>query len=144
MTGRAMAETAKVERTDRRPPTYRAHLPILWWMRRRSYLLFVVRELSSVFVAWFVVFLLLLVAAVARGDEAYRRFLDWSANPVVLGVNVVAVLFVVYHALTWFNLAPKAMIVNVRGRRLPPMLVAIAHFGAWVVVSAVVAWIVLG
>ena len=109
---------------------------------RRSYLLFVAGS-SSIFVAWFVVFLLLLVAAVSRGEEAYRRFLDWSANPVVLAVNVIALLFVILHAVTWFNLAPKAMIVNVRGRRLPPKLVAIAHFDAWVFVSTVVAWIVL-
>ena len=139
-----MTDTAKVERTQRRAPTYRAPVPILWWTRRRSYLLFVLRELSSVFVAWFVVFLLLLVVAVARGDEAYRRFIDWAANPVVLVVNIIALLFVVFHALTWFNLAPKAMVVNLRGRRVPPMLVAVAHFGVWVVVSAVIAWIVLG
>ncbi len=139
-----MTDTAKVERTQRPAPTYRAPVPILWWTRRRSYFLFVLRELSSVFVAWFVVFLLLLVVAVARGDEAYRRFIDWAANPVVLVVNIIALLFVVFHALTWFNLAPKAMVVNLRGRRVPPMLVAVAHFGAWVVVSAVIAWIVLG
>ena len=113
-------------------------------MRRRSYLLFVIRELSSLFVAWFVVFLLLLVIAVARGDAAYQSFMDWAANPVVLVVNIVALLFIVFHAVTWFNLAPKAMVVNVRGKRVPPPLVAVAHFGAWVVVSAVVAWIVLG
>ncbi len=139
-----MTDTAKIQRTRGRAPTYRAHMPILWWMRRRSYLMFVVRELSSVFVAWFVVFLLLLVFAVARGDDAYHRFIDWSANPVVLAVNIVALGFILYHSVTWFNLAPKAMVVNVRGRRVPPMLVAVAHFGAWMVVSAVVAWIVLG
>jgi len=139
-----MTDTAKVERTEGSSPVYRAHVPILWWTRRRSYLLFVIRELSSVFVAWFVVFLLLLVVAVARGDDAYQSFLDWAANPVVLVVNIVALLFIVFHTVTWFNLAPKAMVVNVRGKRIPPTLVAVAHFGAWVVVSAVVAWIVLG
>ena len=62
----------------------------------------------------------------------------------MLALNVVALLFVLLHAVTWFNLAPQAMVVKVRGRRLPPVLVAAAHFGAWAVVSAVVAWIVLG
>ena len=55
---------------------YRAPTPILWWLRRRSYVLFVAREMSSVFVAWSVVFILLLVGAVARGESAYRGFLD--------------------------------------------------------------------
>ena len=40
---------------------YRPRVSRFWWLRRRSYLLFVLRELSSVFVAWFVVYLLLLV-----------------------------------------------------------------------------------
>jgi len=119
-------------------------MPILWWLRRRSYLLFVAREVSSVFVAWFVVYLLLLVRAVGQGEDSYRRFLDWSANPFVLTLNVVTLIFVVLHAVTWFNLAPQAMVVKVRGRGLPPVFVAAAHFGAWAVVSAVVAWIVLG
>jgi fumarate reductase subunit C len=130
--------------TERTARPYRAHVPILWWVRRRSYMVFVVRELSSIFVAWFVVFLLLLVVAIARGEDAYRLFLQWSANPVVIAVNVVAFLFVVFHAVTWFNLAPRAMILKLRGRRVPPPLVAIVHFGAWAVVSIVVAWVVLG
>jgi fumarate reductase subunit C len=91
-----------------------------------------------------VVFLLLLVFNVARGEEAYRGFMDWAAHPAVVAVNAISLLFVVFHSVTWFNLAPKAMIVKIRGRRLPPRIVAVAHFGAWVVASAVVAWIVLG
>jgi fumarate reductase subunit C len=139
-----MSDATNVQRRELQSRTYRAPVPIFWWVRRRSYLLFVARELSSIFVAWFVVYLLLLVVAVSRGEDAYRRFLDWSASPWVLAVNVVALLFVLFHAVTWFNLAPKAMIVKVRGRRLPPLFVAAAHFGAWAVVSAAVVWIVLG
>ena len=139
-----MSAPTQLPRADRPVRAYRRRMPLLWWLGRRSYLLFVAREVSSIFVAWFVVYLLLLVVAVARGEDAYRRFLDWSASPWVLVVNVVALLFVVFHAVTWFNLAPKAMVVKVRGRRLPPLFVAAAHFGAWAVVSAAVAWIVLG
>ena len=52
----------------------------LWWLRRRSYVFFVLRELSSIFVAWSVVFLLLLIRALAQGDAAYATFLDWAAH----------------------------------------------------------------
>jgi fumarate reductase subunit C len=45
--------------------------------------LFVLRELSSVFVAWFVVYLLLLITAVYRGSDSYRQFLDWAGNPLL-------------------------------------------------------------
>jgi fumarate reductase subunit C len=122
---------------------YRPPVPTLWWLRRRSYLAFVTRELSSVFVAWSVVFTLLLVHAVASGEQPYRRFLAWSARPWVLIVNAVALAFVVFHAVTWFNVAPQALVLRLRGRRVPPVLVAGLHYGLWALVSAVTAWVIL-
>jgi fumarate reductase subunit C len=136
------SSTRRADATQARP--YRPRISRFWWVHRRSYLLFVLRELSSVFVAWFVVYLLLLVGAVHGGSDSYERFLEWSGRPWMLVLNVVALAFVLLHAITWFNLAPKAMVLRVRGRRVPPRPVAAAHFTAWAVASAVVAWIVLG
>jgi fumarate reductase subunit C len=130
--------------TEFHPRWYRPRMSTCWWLRRRSYLAFILRELSSVFVAWFVVYLLLLVNAVGEGSEPYRRFLDWSATPWVLVVNLVALLFIAFHAVTWFSLAPQAMVVRLRGRRVPRRwIVASIHFG-WIAVSALVIWLVTG
>jgi fumarate reductase subunit C len=126
------------------PRRYQPPVSRLWWLRRTSYLLFVLRELSSVFVAWFVVYLLLVVSAVNRGSDAYQQFLDWAASPWVVVLNIVALAFVVLHAVTWFNLAPRALVVRLQGQRVPAWMVAAGHFAAWAVVSAAVAWIVLG
>jgi fumarate reductase subunit C len=123
---------------------YRAPTSRLWWLHRRSYLVFVLRELSSLFVAWFVVYLLLLVDAVHAGADAYREFLAMSGQPWLLTLNAVALAFVMLHAITWFNLAPQAIVVRLGGRRLPSRAVAAGHFAAWAAVSAIVAWIVLG
>ena len=130
--------------TEYHPRWYRTRVATLWWLRRRSYLLFILRELSSVFVAWFVVFLLLLIHAVGRGDEKYQRFLHWAADPWVIAVNVVALVFVLLHAVTWFNLAPKAMVVRLRGKRVPSAWITGSNYLAWAAVSALVAWLVLG
>jgi fumarate reductase subunit C len=132
--------TATPAGTRRRRP----RTPVFWWVHRRSYLLFVLRELSCVFVAWFVVYLVLLVAAVHRGNGSYLQFLEWSGRPWMVVLNLVALAFVVLHAITWFTLAPKAMVLRLHGRRLPSRMVAAGHFAAWAVASAVVAWIVLG
>ena len=123
---------------------YRRPVSRLWWVRRRSYTLFVLRELSSVFVAWFVVYLLLLVSAVRGGNDSYREFLTLSGQPWMLALNVVALAFVLLHAITWFNLAPHAIVVQIGGRRLPARVVAAAHFAAWAVVSAIIAWMLVG
>jgi fumarate reductase subunit C len=125
------------------PRLYRKPISTFWWMRRRSYLIFALRELSSVFVAWFVVYLLLLVNAVSSGSEEYQRFLSWSARPGVLALNMIALLFVLLHTVTWFNLAPKAMVVRVRSRRVAPVVILGLHYLLWGLLTAIALLVVL-
>ncbi|GAS86511.1 fumarate reductase [Mycolicibacterium brisbanense] len=120
---------------------YHQPVPRFWWAKRRSYLLFMLRELSCVAVAWTVVFVLIGVAAIGRGD--YRGFLDFSAHPAVVLVNIVALAFLLLHAVTWFGLAPRAMVIHLGGRRVPSSTVLAGHYAAWLVVSAVIVWLVL-
>jgi fumarate reductase subunit C len=130
--------------TPYHPRWLRTRVSTYWWLQRGAYFAFIVRELTSVFIAWFVIYLLLLVRAVARGADGYVRFLEWSARPVVLALNVVALCFIVYHTITWFNLAPQAIVVHIRGRRVPGVLIAAANYVAWIVASAAVAWLLIG
>jgi fumarate reductase subunit C len=123
---------------------YKPRVSRLWWLRRRSYTVFVIRELSSVFVAWFVVFLLLLVRAVSQGDREYQRFLDLSADPWMLALNVIALCFVVLHTVTWFNATQQAIVIRLRGRLVPANLIVALHYAAWVLATGVTAWVVLG
>jgi len=122
---------------------YRRRMPLLWWTRRRSYALFMARELSSLFVGLFIVELLLLVRAVARGATAYNAFLDAMARPAVIVLNLVALAFVLLHAVTFANLTPRAMIVRVRGRRVPPRAVLASVYLGWLVVSVLLTWLVV-
>jgi fumarate reductase subunit C len=126
------------------PRWIRPHQSTYWWLQRGSYLVFILRELSSLFVGWFVVYLLMLIRAVSRGDLAYRQFLDWSRQPGVLALNLISLFFIVFHAITWFNLAPKAMVVHVGSARVPGFAIAASNYAAWLVASAVVAWLLLG
>ena len=121
----------------RRPSTY-------WWLERRAYLSFITRELSSIFIAWFVVYLLLFVRAVSRGEASYQEFFAWSRHPVVMVLNIVTLFFVLFHAVTWFNLAPKAMVVHVGRKRLPASVISASNYGAWVVATALVVWLLVG
>ena len=126
------------------PRWYRPPLSTWWWLKRRSYIAFILRELSSVFVAWFVVYLLLLIGAVSQGDGPYQQFLAWSQHPVVLVLNVVSLFFVAFHAITWFNLAPKALVVRMRGKQVPGSWIAASNYAAWAVVSALLVWAIFG
>jgi len=122
---------------------YRERVSTYWWLFRWYYLKFVLRELSSVFVAWFVVLTLLQVRAIAAGPEAYGRFAEWLKSPLLAAVNAVSLGFIVFHAITWFNLAPTALVVRLRGKRVPGILIAGSNYAAWVVASGVLAWLIL-
>jgi fumarate reductase subunit C len=123
---------------------YKPKVRLLWWLSRRSYALFVLRELSSVFVAWTVVFLLVLVRAASRGPAEYQRFLHWAASPWLVVLNAVALAFVLLHAITFVNLTPQAMVVRVRGRRVPGRLLAGSLYLTLLLVSGFLAWLVVG
>jgi fumarate reductase subunit C len=122
--------------------TLRRPISTWWWVRKRTYFVFVMRELSSLFVAWYVLFLLLLVRAVDRGDAAYARFLDWAASPLIVTINVVAFAFIVLHTVTWFSVTPQALPPRVGGRPVPGWLVIAAQYAGLAVVSAFVWWLV--
>ncbi len=127
--------------TDR-VPSYQRPIGVFWWLRKRTYFVFVMRELSSIFVAWFVVFLLLFIRAVGHGDQAYQDFLDWASNPVVVALNVVGLAFLVLHTITWFALTPQAMVVKLGGKRVPASMIIASQYVGLLVVSAFVFWLV--
>jgi fumarate reductase subunit C len=120
------------------------HRPVStwWWTRKRSYFVFAMRELSSIFIAWFVLYLVLFLYAVGRGEAAYQGFLDWASSPWVTVPNVVALAFVLLHTVTWFSLTPKAVAVRVAGRRVPAWHIVAGQYSGLVVVSGFVFWLV--
>ncbi len=122
---------------------YKPRVPATWWLDRRTYTAFVLRELTSVFVAWTVVYLLVLVRAVAGGGAEYERFLDWSAAPWLIALNLVALAFLLYHAITFINLTPQAMVVKIRRRCVPGRVMLGSLYAGWLVVSVFLAWLVL-
>jgi fumarate reductase subunit C len=65
-------------------------------------------------------------------------------SPLVIVCSLIALLFVLYHAITWFNLAPKAMAVRVGGKRLPDWMIAAPNYVAWIVISVIIAWFIVG
>jgi fumarate reductase subunit C len=128
---------------DYHPRWLRPRMSTYWWAGKWPYVKFILRELSSVFVAWFVIYLLIMVRMVSRGPDGYLSFLDLSAHPVVLTVNIIAFFFITFHALTWFAVAPQAIVAHIGKKRVPAILIAASHYGAWLVVSAFIFWLLL-
>ncbi len=130
--------------TEYHPRWYRKRVSTYWWSRQWSHFKFILRELSSLSVAYFVILVLLLLRALSQGEASYAEFQEWLKTPLALALNVTGLFFVLFHTITWFNLAPRAMPVHVRGKRVPDWLLAAPNYVAWLAISALIAWFVLG
>lgn len=109
-----------------------------WFLRRPRYLRYMAREITCVFIGAHTVLLLVGIARLAEGPEAYQAFLRALQNPASIVLLALALGFSIYHSVTWFNLTPKALPVQVGERFLPDAVVAGAHYAAWAALSAAV------
>lgn len=125
------------------PRWYRKRVSTYWWTQQWRYLKFILRELSSLSVIYAIGLLLYLLHALSKGPGDYAAFLEWLRSPFAIIFNLIAFIFVIYHAITWFNLAPRAMPVRLGGKRLPDWMVAAPNYVAWLAISAILAWFIL-
>ena len=124
--------------------TYHRPVSNTWWLKRKTYILFMIRELTSVFVAGYCIFLLVLVYNLTQGADAYGDFMAALKSPISVALHLITLIFVLYHTITWFNLTPKILVLYRGEERVPQGLVAGMFYIGWVVVSVIVAWLVLG
>lgn len=120
------------------PKWYRERMPIFWWLEKLSYVKFIVRELTSLAVGYAAVLLTVQVWMAGRGEEA--RFTRFLQSPPVLIFHTLVFAALLFHSVTWLNLAPKAMVVRIGHRQVPPPIVLIAHYLAWLAASALLIW----
>lgn len=91
-----------------------------WYRRNPRFMAYVLREGTSVFVALYALILLWGLTALSRGPEAYQHWLNALASPQSVLVHLVILAAAVFHAVTWFQVAPKATPPLRLGRRRVP------------------------
>ena len=130
---------------DRYPMYYQGHpklyfkrKPIFWWTKKWAHLRFIIREMTSVAVAWFALVLIFMIRALGNGPEAFSQFETRMEHPVLIILNLIALIMLIYHSITWFNLAPKAIVLKFGANKIPGYVVAGMNFAAWIVFSIVI------
>ena len=124
--------------------TYHRPVSNTLWLKRKRYILFMIRELTSVFVAGYCIFLLALVYKLTQGAETYGNFISALKLPSSIVLHFITLAFVLYHTITWFNLTPKILVLYRGEERIPQGLVAGTFYAGWVLVSVILAWLILG
>jgi fumarate reductase subunit C len=113
-------------------------MPWNWWLHNYHLTLFMIRELTSLFVAGYAVFLIVMLYRYGQSGEKFHQFCIalWSPWSVFLHLAVLA--FVVFHSVTWFNLTPKVVILWRGEEKVSPAVIIGAHYALWLVASVVI------
>ena len=116
-----------------------------WWRRNPFYLWYMARELSSVFITTYALVLLVGLARLAQGRAAFDAWRESLGGASALLFHVLALLFVVYHAWTWFQVMPKTLpFVRIGSWRLPDRWIValgtMAGVGGSLMVLVAVRW----
>ncbi len=119
---------------SRRP--YLRKLPKWWWLKQGRYTTYMVRELTCVFIAAYTVLVLIGSYRLSQGPAAYGAFLEALRSPLGIAFHAAALAFALIHTVTWFGLAPKAMPLRTGAQAVPPGAIVLAHYAAWIAVSA--------
>jgi fumarate reductase subunit C len=123
------------------PRWHRRRMPIFWWLRKGAYVRFITRELTSLAVGYTAALLVVQGWFLAAGPEAYGAFRGWLLTPWVLGLHTFVLLALVYHSVTWLNLAPKALALKLGRSRIPGALIILGHYAGWLAASVLVLWV---
>ncbi len=106
-------------------------------------MLFIIRELTSLFVGFYCLLLLVILYKLGQGEEAYNGMLAFLRSGPVVALHFVTLIFTVYHSITWFNLTPKAIVIPNGEKRVPDVLIAGSNYVAWVVFSVILYWVIV-
>lgn len=123
---------------------YRRHMNIFWWVGRWTHIKFIARELTSICVAVYSMVLLFYVWAVLKGPEAFEMFSEAMRSPAVIVLHLLLLGGLLFHSISWFGLAPKAMVIKSGEERVPDMAIVLMNYVGWVLISVLLAWLILG
>jgi fumarate reductase subunit C len=110
-------------------------MPATWFLHNRHLLKFMIRELTSLFVLAFAIFLLILLYEANRGGEEFRKFyVGVVQSGWIKAFLWLSLAFVTFHGITSFNAAPTIMAPRWGEDRIDPRII----IAAWLIVSLLV------
>jgi fumarate reductase subunit C len=127
------------------PKDYHPPFPAAWWLKNRAYFIFMLRELSCLFVLGFSTWLLTGVVALSRGASAWDAWVARATGSLCVGIiSLLALCFVLLHAVTWFRAGAVVSPIKLGDFQLPTPLFVLGNLGLVVVVAAIIGYFSLG
>jgi fumarate reductase subunit C len=78
-----------------------------WWRKNPYFVRYMIREASAPLFYAYALWLLAGIVALARERAAYDAWRTVATHPLAILLNLVLLVFAVYHTWTWFSVLPK-------------------------------------
>jgi fumarate reductase subunit C len=135
---------ASTETANARKPYVRPISKTTWFLTNARYKTYMVHEVSSIFVALYMIQLVVGVFYLASGPEAWESYLAFLRSPVIIFLTLVALVFFIIHTTSWFKAVPQATRIMRGDHVLPGKYLIIAHYAIWAAASLfviILAWV---
>ena len=115
-----------------------------WYLGNGRYRRYMLREVTCLLVGFYCFLAIWALAALATGSpDRWNAFLQTQQNAVMAAVHAVALIYyLIYMTFDWFQLAPKAMPLQLGEHKVSARTIILAHYAAWAAVTTFVAWLV--
>lgn len=114
-----------------------------WWLQKKSYTLFMLREATALFVGGYAIFLLVLVYRATQGPDGFRTFAEGLKSPLSIILHLIVLAMVLYHSITWISTVPKITPFWRGEERVSDGTVMGASYAVWLLASGVIAFLAL-
>ncbi len=108
-----------------------------WYLQNRFFKLYMLRELTSVPVALAALNLCWGLVALTGSPEAWAGWVGAQRHPLMLALNLLAIVAACFNSKTWFEAVPKAMPIQRGEKFVPAALLVRASWGVFAAVFVV-------
>lgn len=100
--------------------------------------MYMLRELTSFFVAAYCILYVYQVVLLAASPTSYAGYLDVLRNPLMIGLSIIVLGFTLFHAFTWFFLIGRVQPLRLGGKTTTPVQSLVINTVLLVIISLVI------
>ena len=124
--------------------SYKTELGRTWWLKNSAFRAYMLREATVLPLVFFILCMLAGVYSLSKGEQAWQSWVVAMGSPLVLVLNVLALVASLYHAATFFVLFPRVMPIRLGGKKVSDNLIVAGQWAGVAGVFVLAAWIFWG
>lgn len=124
--------------------SYRPELSRTWWLKNPAFRAYMLRELTSLPLLFFLLCLTFGIYSLGQGEEQWLHWQQTMRNPLVIAVNLLALAASLFHAWTFFQLFPRVMPIRLGRTTVPASAIVAGQWAGVFGVLALTTWLFIG